>query len=504
VRPIVRAAAILGVVLGLLAGAGPAQAARVVAIPGLTIEDVRPLAGRAAIGLLVPGTGSRASEQRTLALIERGAAPRASVAVPTGPVRIPVEVANAIPPGDDLIVVGIPKGGDQPNDRRYAVAVMGLRGLLQSRHARVPGLVSVNDIAATALGREDRLRAEPDDDPLAAVAKLDRRIDAHNRWRARTSRWLEAATIGVAIACPAGGVLAVAAFLAMNLLLGAVEVDPALAFALLLAAALSGLGLARLVRSPAARGALLAAVLAAHLLGFLIDDSWLALSPLGPSQSSRFYGVTNLLNSYLLVVILAAVWLLARRPLAAAAVAGVALVTIAGSRFGADGGGAIVVAVAVGLLAALMAGGGRRAFLLALGGGAAVVALLLLVDAVAGPSSHVSEAIGGGPGELASDFGDRLALSWDRVWVDTPTSLRIVAELAVFAAVLWRLVRLDAPLRDRALPLAFAAAIVVSLLVNDSPRDVIYAGLAGYLAVEALALGEMSAAGRVRRIVARP
>ena len=54
------------------------------------------------------------------------------------------------------------------------------------------------------------------------------------------------------------------------------------------------------------------------------------------------------------------------------------------------------------------------------------------------------------------------------------------------------------PARERALPAAFAAAIATSLIVNDSPKDVVLAGLAGYIAVEAFALGPASAAGVVR------
>ena len=94
-------------------------------------------------------------------------------------------------------------------------------------------------------------------------------------------------------------------------------------------------------RARRARGALLplgaacAAVLAAYLLTLGLDPEAVALSPFGPSQAGRFYGVSNLLETMLLVPALLGVALLGRLGLAVAALA---LVAVGGSRFGADGG----------------------------------------------------------------------------------------------------------------------------------------------------------------------
>jgi hypothetical protein len=56
-----------------------------------------------------------------------------------------------------------------------------------------------------------------------------------------------------------------------------------------------------------------------------------------------------------------------------------------------------------------------------------------------------------------------------------------------------RVIRTDAPMTRRALPLAFAAALATSLLVNDSPNDVLTAGLVGYVVVEAVMLRDRCA-----------
>ena len=487
--------------MAVLAGEAHAQTFRVVVVPGLRAHDLRQVAQRGAVGLLVPGAGPETNGGWALAMLERGVV-RNSLLDPTppGPARIRVEQAVAIPRGNHLIVVGLPRSGDQRNDRRYAVAVIGggYRGVLTSGSTRIPGLVSVADIAPTALGEPDALGSEQRENPLDALADLERQIDDHNAWRSRTASWLEGATAVLAVVSPPAAVLGVAAALGANVVLGATDVTRGLAFAMLIAAALSGLVLARVFRSDLAMAAALTTVVLAYLVSFVFDERWVALSPLGPTQISRFYGITNLLATLLLVPSLAAAALLVRRPLAAAAVASLAFVTVAGSRFGADGGGALVLAVGFGVLGALVYGAGRRAVALAVAGGLALVGVLLALDALTGASSHVTRAVDDGPGELAADLSNRLVLSWERATASVSTGVLVWAGLAVFALLVLRLARLDAAMRERALPFAFAAAIGTSLIVNDSPKDVVLAGLAGFLALERLALGPRSAAGALR------
>ena len=50
-----------------------------------------------------------------------------------------------------------------------------------------------------------------------------------------------------------------------------------------------------------------------YLVAFLLDPAVVALSPLGPSQNARFFGLSNLLSAMLLVPVLAAVTLLKQR-----------------------------------------------------------------------------------------------------------------------------------------------------------------------------------------------
>ena len=55
-----------------------------------------------------------------------------------------------------MIVVTLPpRGSPHANNRRYPIAVVGhgFHGLLKSQTTRIDGLVSIVDIAPTALGR---------------------------------------------------------------------------------------------------------------------------------------------------------------------------------------------------------------------------------------------------------------------------------------------------------------------------------------------------------------
>jgi hypothetical protein len=268
------------------------------------------------------------------------------------------------------------------------------------------------------------------------------------------------------------------------LLLGVAGVsDPAVGAALLVASVLLAWPLARLVerlprrRREAAVGAGFAAVIGLYALAFAVEQPWIALSPLGPTQISRFYGLTNALETIMLVPALVGAFLLGRRwgwP-AFVGVAALSLVTVAGSRLGADGGGAIVLAAGFAVLAWSLAGGGRRAFVVA---GAVVVVALALVclDALIGPATHVGEAVRGGPGELAHDVAARLRLSWRRATDSWRIAAVVFGCIAAFAALV-----VTGP--RRVLPLAVATAVVVSLLVNDSPREVAVAGLLAYVVV---------------------
>jgi hypothetical protein len=457
------------------AHAAPAAAVerRVVVVPGLELADLRALESQGAVGLLVPDAGPETSAARALAALERGEVRNSLLGDdPPGDRLLEAELAQGVPSGR-VIVLGLPRGGTQPNDRRYPVAVLGhgYSGLLTSESTRIPGLVSIVDIAPTALDREGRLGSEDADDPVADLSELDERIKANGDARPTVLYVSLALIVALAVFLPAAVLPGFAAVLLANLALGiAGSTETWIDVLTILVFVVAALPFARLPL--VTHGLLLAGVLAAYLVAMGIDDRWVALSPLGPTQNARFYGLSNLLATLLLVPALAGAAILGRKLglWAFGAVAALALVTVGGSRFGADGGGVIVLLAGFAVLAWRAVGLTRRTAIAA----AAVVGVLVLALA-AGGESHVTDALRDGPAGLAGDFWRRLELSWLRA--TSGWNVVLVVGGGIVALVLLAL------RERRPLLTAYLAAIAVSLLVNDSPNDVIVAGLAGYLAL---------------------
>jgi hypothetical protein len=455
-------------------GAAAAAELRVVVVPGLELSDLRPLSEQgAAVGLLVPDAGPETSAARSLAALERGEVRNSLLGGdPPGDRLVEAEFAQG-PPAGRVIVLGLPIGGTQPHDRRYPIAVLGpgYRGLLTSESTRIPGLVSIVDVAPTALDRKGRLGSQAADDPVADLSELDERITANREAKPAVLLVSLALVVAVAVFLPSAALPGLAAVLLANLALGIagsteVWID-VLAIVAFVAASLA------FVRLPlVAHGLLLAGVLAAYLIAMGIDDRWVALSPLGPTQNARFYGFSNLLATFLLVPALAGATLLGRSfgLWAFGAVAALALVTVGGSQFGADGGGMIVLFAGYGVLIASFYGLTRRTAI------AATVAVGVLALALAlGAGSHVTDALRDGPAGLAEDFWRRLELSWHRATSGWSVGLIVWGGIVALAFLALR--------ERRTLLTAFVAALAVSLLVNDSPHDVMVAGLAGYLAL---------------------
>jgi len=431
----------LVLVAAALATAGPAEAA-------VRLVEPFPLdryAGSGAIGLAVPGAGPTTTRASALNTLLTGEVESSLLGgTPAGkPQRAPQSV--------DVVVVLPPPGRSE--NRRYPIAILGGElGLLTSDSTRIDGLVSLADVA------NGKLRVVRADDPVTTLERLDRRIEWNDRWRLPLSILLGGIAYVVALIAPRLGLRVVLVGLAVNLWLAGWWVVALLG----LAAALLPLGLA------------CAAVIGTYLLVLGLDVEAIALSPLGPSQAGRFYGLSNLLATALLVPALVGAALLGR---AGVAVAVGALVMVGGNHFGADGGGLIVLLAAYGALLARTRGrlGPRSLAALAI---AAIVAGLVLVglDAVLGGSNHVTDSIGDGPVALLGDLLDRLELSARRSSAGVGPAFACLASLAV---VLWVAVR-----RGKGpVTAAFLVALASSLVVNDTPGDVLGLGAAALFAV---------------------
>ena len=406
-------------------------------------------AGSGAIGLAVPGSGPTVTRASALNTLLTGEV-QSSLLGGTAPGAPLIELDRGEPP--DTLVVLPPEGRSE--NARYAIAVTpGRRGVLTSDSTRIVGLVSLADVA------RGRLEVVEVDDPVGTLERLDERISWNDDWRLPLSVVVGGLAYLAAAFAPRLAPRVILLALAANLWLAGWWVVALLG----LAAALLPLGAA------------CAAVLAGYLLALGLDAEAVALSPFGPSQAGRFYGVSNLLETMLLVPALVGAWLLGRLGIAVGALA---VVAVSGNRFGADGGGLLVLLAGYATLVAYA----YRARLRPVHVAAAVAAVVALgialvgLDAALGGSSHVTEALGDGPSAVLGDVADRLEISVRRTLAGFGPVFAVLASLAVLVVVAAR--RPRRPMTD-----ALLVALLVSLLVNDTPGDVVGMGAAGVMAV---------------------
>jgi cytochrome c551/c552 len=436
--------------------------------------------GVGAVGLYVPGTGGTVSRARAVAALRRGTV-ESDFGMPHG--RILVDLAFGVPaqPPQPAVYISLLPPGEHPNTKRYSVMIVGAghQGILTSDSTRIRGLVSIADIAPTAValeeGRSPPIRSEPDRDASADLRALDSRLAHVHHDRGWVVVTVVLTILALAAVAPRAAALGGAASVTASLLLswaGATRfglVIPAMA-TLTIAFSVAGALRRRIVP------AIVAAFLAAFTIVLAIDPELNSLGVLGarPDGGGRFYGVGNQLETLLLPPVLVAAAIGGLRSLLP--LAALALVTIGWSKAGADGGGVLVFATALGVLGLRLRGLSltpRRLALVALT--VLVVALAFVgLDAALGGSSHVTRVVGSGPDSLLGSLGHRFHLSWRSA---TDHWYRILIFLGCLAA----LVLMGTMRPRRATVDAILAGLAVSLLVNDTPVDVIGLGALGCL-----------------------
>jgi hypothetical protein len=462
---------------------------RVVIVDHLSAAQLRHMAVHGAVGLLVPGAGPTTNRRQALAQLVRGAQMNAHLGgVPSGPRLISASVVTGTPTGMRTIVVAMPpKGPPEPNDRRYPIVVLGggFHGLLQSTTTKIPGLVSIVDVAPTALGhKRSALTSISAADPLASLSSLDRQIHANNRLKLPALIVVACAILLLAGVRPRAAMTSVLAALLTSVALGAAQVtnEPLIVGLLLTGTLGGGLWLAHVCRTDGRLLALIVAVLVIHLALLAKRPEWVAITPLGPTQNSRFWGIGNQLETLLLAPLLAGATLAGRRygrP-GFALFAAAALVLVTDNRLGSDGGGAIVLAVAFAFLAARVLRLGVRGFVtLLLLGATAVLGLVSLNLRTPGPN-HLRSAFAHGVSGLAAVAENRVPLAYAPAVHDWPLVLPLALWFAVAMVLAVRIARRRS---TRDLVLAVGLAIGTSLLVNDSATYELVGGVAALAAL---------------------
>jgi hypothetical protein len=466
-------------------GGGAAQAPRfrVVVDDLLTPDDLQRLARRGAVGLLVPGVGPVTNRHYALRSLVHGVALRPSLhGAGAGRPLIDVTSSWRVPPGENVIVLSLPTNTQlAPNDRRYAIVVIGhgYHGLLTSPTTRIPGLVAVTDVASTVLGRAPgSLGFVRSRSPLERLELLDGQIHANNRLKMPTLIILACALILVSALRPRIAVPAILASLLSSLLVGATHIsDEPLIVATMVAGTVVGGAL--LARACATESSLLTAivlVLVVHLVLLVARPDWVALTPLGPTQNSRFWGIGNQLETLLLTPVVVGAALAARRYglVGLCAFALLALVVVTDNRLGSDGGGAIVFGVALAFIGARTRRIGLHGFVtLLLLAATTVLAIVSANLRFAGPD-HLRSAFSHGFAGLVPVVANRVPLAY----VPAARQWPLLVPIGTVFVVAFALALRASDRRSRDLVLAAGLAIAISLLVNDSAVYELAGGIA--------------------------
>ena len=492
---------------------GQVVQAGVVVVDRISDATWATLARRGAVGLLRAGYGPTTNRRRALAELVRGTEVNARLGgVPRGNPLLNTNKASVYPNCRSCIVVQLPpRGAPTANNRLYRIAVIGgsFHGLLTSPTTHIPGLVSIVDIAPTALPGHpsSTLSWTPSDHAIGTLNRLGHAIHANNRLKFAALFILAGVLLALALLGLRAAVTAVPAALLVNLALGIGQVSNEV----LLCAAISAgtvvvaLALARLCRSEPALLALYGGVVALYAFVMVTRPEWQAVNPFGPTQNSRFWGIGNQIETLLLAPLLAGAFLARRRfGIVGFALFGVfGLVVMTDNRIGADGGGAIVFGVALAVLGARLFRLGAKGFV-GLLGSAAIAVLWIVSRGLAEPGpNHLRSAFAHGGGGLFSSLESRVPLSYLPALHAWQMVVPLMFVLAAAFAVAWRAARQQS---TRDVLLAFGVAIVTSLLVNDSAAYELAGGIAVVGAIARVAPAPAPARARSRvlaRVLAR-
>lgn len=486
-----RIAAVLGALSSALAAPGIASARlsptgapfQVFVLGRIDNVRFRLLAERGAVGLLRPSYGPTTNRRRALAELERGTEVNARLGgVPGGDPLFEASNARVLPNCDMCIVLQLPpRGPPTANDRLYRIAVIGrgLHGLLTSPTTRIPGLVSIVDVAPTALVHLHKgMSSVPARTPVAQLSRLGSQIHGEDRLKYAGVFIVAGIVILFALLGASAARTAIPAALLANLVLGTLQVTNEVAICAILTAAtfVAALWLARICRDGLALLGLIVAVLLVYMVLFATRPAWVAITPLGPDQNLRFWGIGDQIATLLLTPLLMGA-LIARQRLGwlgFAAFSLFGLFVMTDNRLGANGGGAIGLGLALAVLGARLS---RRGVFALIGASAAAATIVLAIVqhglAAPGPN-HLRSAFGHGLAGLLRVAANRVPLVYIPALHDWPLTLPLAILLVVGGVLALRATGARAA---RDLLLALAAGLTASLLVNDATGFMLAAGI---------------------------
>jgi hypothetical protein len=323
------------------------------------------------------------------------------------------------------------------------------------------------------------LSSTPSQHAIGQLNRLGHAIGSNNRLKFPALFILAGVMLALALLGLRAAVTAVPAALLVNVGLGMEQVsnEVLLCAAVSAGTVLVALVLARFCRSESALLALYGGVVALYAFVMVTRPEWQAVNPFGPTQNSRFWGIGNQVETLLLAPLLAGAFLARRRfGIVGFVLFGVfGLVVMTDNRLGADGGGAIALGIALAVLGTRLFRLGPKGFV-GLLGSAAFAVLWIVSRGLAAPGpNHLRSAFADHGAGLFSSLESRVPLSYMPALHAWEIVLPLLFVLAAVFALAWRAARQRS---TRDVLLAFAVAIVTSLLVNDSAAYELAAGIA--------------------------
>ena len=457
---------------------------QVVVVDRISDATFKVLAERGAVGLFRPSYGPTTNRRRALAELVRGAETNARLGgVPGGKPLLAARRARIYPDCDSCIVLELPpRGALTANDRLYRIAVIGqgFHGLLTSPTTRITGLVSIVDIAPTALNHlHGGMSWSPAKASLTDLSRLDGEIHGEDRLKYAGVFIVAGIVILFALLGWSAARTAIPAALLANLVLGALQVTNEVAICAIFTATtiLGALWFARACRNSLALLGLIVAVLLVYMLLFATRPGWAAITPLGPDQNLRFWGIGDQIATLLLAPLLMGAVIARQRLgwLGFAAFSFLGLLVMTDNRLGANAGGAIGLGLALALLGARLSRRGLHALVGALALSAAIVLAIIQHGLAAPGPNHLRSAFGNGFTGLLRVAANRIPLVYTPAVHDWPLTLPLTVLLTVSGVLAFRATRARSGLD---LLLALAAGLLASLLVNDATGFMLTAGIA--------------------------
>jgi hypothetical protein len=460
---------------------------RVIIVNRMSDGTFAALARRGAVGVMRPGFGPTTSRRSAYDELVRGAEVNSYIGdTPPGRPLIGTEEQRGawIERSCSMCIVLQlpPRNGTIANGTLYRVAVVGqgYHGLLVSPTTRIPGLVSIVDIAPTAIHRPSTgLSWVAASNAVGRLTSLSEEIHSNDRLKYAGLFVVVGFSILLALLGWTAARTAIPAALLANLCVGMLHItnEVAIVAVFTVTMVLGALWLARICRDDLSLLSLIAGVVLLYGLVYAARPEWAAVTPLGPDQNLRFWGIGDQIATLLFAPLLIGA-VIARHRLGWLGFAAFSLLgffVMTDNRLGANGGGAIGLGVALAVLGARLVRRGFVAFAAALTVTATVVFMIVRHGLGTPGPNHLRSAFGKGIQGFIDVAAHRVPLVYAPAIHDWPLTLPLALMLTVSVVLALRSSRARV---TRDVLFALVAGLLASLLINDATGFMLAAGIA--------------------------